>query len=360
MTSTPPRVQPTPVTPDVESDDLRAVAPRPWPVRWVTSGGNWVLVLDLLLVVLFTVLSTNNVFFSSANFQALMLGGAEGLLLALGLAMLMGAGFFDLSLGANLVLSSVVGAAIVRHIAGATPNAAGNFRNVGLAMVLGLLGCLATGFVYGLVNGLIIAYLDVNSLIATLGTLGIGTGIAYVITNGGDIGGLPPKLQSSFGIAAVAGVPLPALVGLVLAVVCWAVLTYTRFGTRTLAIGSLRAAAERAGIRVKPHIVMLALIAGTLAGLAGFVDIARFGTTTVAGHAEDGLAAVTAVVIGGTLLEGGRVSIPGAVWGTGLAIILSDGLVVLGVAPFYQLIVIGVVLVAAVALDRLRYRREPH
>jgi ribose transport system permease protein len=105
--------------------------------------------------------------------------------------------------------------------------------------------------------------------------------------------------------------------------------------------------------------VTLALITGTLAGLAGFVDIARFGTTTVAGHAQDGLAAVTAVVIGGTLLEGGRVSITGAVWGSGLAIILSDGLVVLGVAPFYQLITIGVVLIVAVALDRLRYRRNP-
>jgi ribose transport system permease protein len=358
MTSQPPLVGTTAVTPDVDDDDVRAVAPRPWPVRWISSGGNWVLVLDVVLVVFFTALSGHHVYYSLANFQALMLGGAEALLLALGLAMLMGAGFFDLSLGANLVLSSVVGAVIVRDIAGATPNAAGHFHNVALAMLLGLLGCLATGFVYGLVNGLIIAYLDVNSLIATLGTLGIGTGIAYVITNGGDIGGLPPRLQSSFGIAAIADVPLPALVGLVLALVLWAVLRYTRFGTHTLAIGSLREAAERAGIRVKPHIVTLALIAGTLAGLAGFIDIARFGTTTVAGHAEDGLAAVTAVVIGGTLLEGGRVSIPGAVWGTGLAIILSDGLVVIGVAPFYQLIAIGTVLVAAVSLDRFRYRRS--
>jgi ribose transport system permease protein len=342
--------------PDV--DDRRAVAPKPWVVRWISSGGNWVLILDLLLIAVFTARSTHHVFFSVLNFQSIALGGTEALLLALGLAMLMGAGFFDLSLGANLVLASVVGAQIVKHIAGDTPNASGDYHNVAAAMIFGVLGCLATGAVFGLVNGLIIAYLDVNSLIATLGTLGIGTGVAYVITQGGDIGGLPPTLQSAFGLKAISGVPLPALIALALAVVFWAVLSYTRFGTRTLAIGSLRQAAERAGLRVRPHIVTLAVLAGLLAGLAGFVDIARFGSTTVAGHTEDGLAAVTAVVIGGTLLEGGRVSILGAVWGTVLAIVLSDGLVVLGVAPFYQLIAIGGVLIVAVALDRLRYRRD--
>jgi ribose transport system permease protein len=108
-------------------------------------------------------------------------------------------------------LSSVVGAVIVRDIAGATPDAAGQFHSAGPAILLGLLGCLATGAVFGLVNGLIIAYLDVNSLIATLGTLGVGTGIAYVITSGGDIGGLPPQLQSAFGLQSVANVPVPAL-----------------------------------------------------------------------------------------------------------------------------------------------------
>jgi ribose transport system permease protein len=358
MTPTSPGVVETPST-SAGLDDRRAVAPKPWIVRWVASGGNWVLLLDILLVALFTALSTNHVFFSVLNLQSVALGGTEALLLALGLAMLMGAGFFDLSLGANLVLSSVVGAKIVKHVAGDVPDATGNFHSVGKAMILGLIGCLVTGAVFGVVNGLIIAYLDVNSLIATLGTLGVGTGVAYVITSGGDIGGLPPSLQSAFGLKAMFGVPLPALIALAIAVLFWAILAYTRFGTQTLAIGSLRQAAERAGLRVQPHIVILGAMAGLLAGLAGFIDIARFGTTTVAGHTQDGLAAVTAVVIGGTLLEGGRVSILGAIWGTVLAIVLADGLVVLGVAAFYQLIAIGGVLIVAVALDRLRYRREP-
>jgi len=287
-----------------------------------------------------------------------MLGGTEALLLALGLAMLLGAGIFDLSLGANLVLSSVVGGQVIQQYAGATPDASGNFRNVGTAILLGLVACLVTGTLFGLVNGLIVSYLDVNSLIATLGTLGIGTGIALLITDGGDIGGLPPQLQTSFGLRTIASVPLPAFIAILIALLLWAVLRYTRYGLHTLAIGSARNSAERAGLKVRRHLVSLMMLAGLLAGLAGFVDLARYGSTTVAGHNLDGLAALTAVVIGGTLLEGGRVSIVGAVWGSVLAIVLQNGLVVLGVKTFYQLIAVGVVLIVAVAIDRYRYKRS--
>ena len=102
----------------------------------------------------------------------------------------------------------------------------------------------------------------------------------------------------------------------------------------------------------------LAVLGGSLAGLAGFIDLARFGSTAIGGHANDALGAVTAVVIGGTLLEGGRISIMGAVWGAGLAVILQVGLVILGVSSFWQLIVVGVVLLIAVLLDRVSVVRR--
>lgn len=340
-----------------DDSDIRAVARRSPVLRWLAGSGAWVLLLDVGLILVFGALSDNGVFLTLQNFQSLMLGGTEALLLTLGLAMLLGAGVFDLSLGANLVLSSVVGASVIKSVAGDV-DASGNFRDVGTALLLGLLAAVATGALFGLVNGLIIAYLDVNSLIATLGTLGVGTGVALLLTSGGDIGGLPPQLQTAFGLRTLAKIPLPAIVAVVIAVILWITLRYLRFGLHTLAIGSSRQSAERAGLRVKPHLVSLAVLAGLLAGLAGFVDLARFGSTTVTGHAQDGLAAFTAAVIGGTVLGGGRVSIPGAVWGTVLAVVLQGGLVVLGVAPFYQLIAIGVVLIAAVALDQVRQRRR--
>jgi ribose transport system permease protein len=346
---------PSPMAMTDDAADTRAVAQRSAFGRWIRTNEAWVLIVDIALIAAFILLSANHVFWSVANFQAIALACTEGLLLTLGLAMLLGAGIFDLSLGANLVLSSVVGGWVINQVAG-SPTANGSRHDLVWALVLGVLAALATGVLFGVVNGLIVAYLDVNSLIATLGTLGAGTGLALIITNGGDINGLPPQLQTGFGLRTIWGIPMPALVAAVCAVILWAVLRYTRYGMRTLAIGSSRTAAIRAGLRVKPHLVSLTMLAGFLAGIAGIVDFSRFDSTSVSGHAQDGLAAFTAAVIGGTLLEGGRVRILGAVWGTVLAVVLGTGLIVLGVAPYYQLIAVGVVLIAAVAIDRFRSR----
>jgi ribose transport system permease protein len=338
--------------------DLRAVEGKSLIRRLLGSTATWVFLIDIVLVIVFGVVSTSNVFWSLTSVQSLMLGGTQALLLALGLAMLLGAGVFDLSLGANLVLSSVVGALTIRAIAGPF-NAANDYQNLGLAILLGFIASLATGTIFGLFNGFIVSTFDINPLIATLGTTGIGTGLALLLSNGGNISGLPNQLQTSIGLNMVGGViPLPALVALALAVVVWFLLKYTRFGLRSLAMGSSRTSAERAGVKVKRQTMALTAIAGSLAGVAGFVDIARFGSTASTGHTQDALNAVTAVIIGGTLLEGGRVSIIGAVWGTILSVVLTSGLIIIGVAPFYQLIAVGAVLIVAISIDRYRSKRQ--
>jgi ribose transport system permease protein len=335
-----------------DAADTRAVARASLVTRWLASGGTWVLLLDVALVIIFTVLSAGHVFWSLQDFQALMLNGTETLLLALGIAMFLGAGAIDISVGANLVLSSVLGAEVITHTVGR------HHSDVAGALVLGFVVCVAAGVLYGMVNGVIIAYFRVNSLIATLGTAGIGTGIGLLITGGNDIGGMPSAIQSDFGLFSVGPIPLPALVALAIAALLWAVLRTTRFGVRTLAIGSLRLAAERAGLRVPRHLFSLAMLCGLLAGIAGFVDLSHYASTTVNGHGNDALAAITAVVIGGTRLEGGKVSLPGALWGTGLSVLLQGGLVVIGVSSFWQLIAVGSVLIVAVCLDRIRFRRR--
>ena len=333
--------------------DLRAVAERPAIIRWLGASGTWVLLLDVVLIVFFGLVSAGHVFWSTQNFQALALEASAGLLLALGMSMLLGAGLFDLSVGANLVLSSVVGAEVMQHIAGPAGTS-----NVLPAIGAGLIACLAVGLSYGFVNGFIIEVLGVNSLITTLGTLGIGTGIALLITNGYDLSALPTQLQSGFAFKGIAGVPLPALLALAVAGVLWYVLRYTRYGLRTLAIGSSQPSAERAGLRVRRHRISLTMLCGLLAGLAGFLSLTDFASTTVAGHADDALGAITAVVIGGTVLEGGRVRILGTVWGAVLSIVLTGGLAILGAQSFYQLILVGTVLIFAVALDRFNVKRR--
>ena len=265
--------------------------------------------------------------------------------------MMLGAGIFDLSLGANLVLSSVVGAKVMLLF----PASGGSPAP---AIIVGLAACLATGLLYGLINGLIIAVIGINSLIATLATLGIGTGIADLLTSGTDLGGLPAQIQTDIGLRSFGVVPLPSVVALAAVVVLWAVVRYTRYGLRVQGIGSSRAAAERASLRVRAYLISLTVMAGGLAGIAGFIDLTRFGSTTLAGRPNDALNAVTAAVIGGTLLEGGYISIIGTLWGACLAVILETGLVISGVSAFWQLIVVGFVLLVAVALDRVTVRRR--
>ena len=133
-------------------------------------------------------------------------------------------------------------------------------------------------------------------------------------------------------------------------------LAYTRFGRYTYAVGSNAEAVRRAGIRVDRHLVKVYALAGLLAGIAGVMSLAFFHTTTIAGHGYDNLNVITAVVMGGTSLFGGRGSIVGTVIGVFIPAVLGSGLVILGVQTYWQSVAVGAVLVAAVYVDQLRRR----
>lgn len=328
--------------------DPRSVVASPWRALFTNSAA-LVLFVDLLLIAFFSITSKNNVFWSLANAESLMRNGTEILILALGVALMLSAGVFDLSVGANLVLASVLSATAMREMV------AGGAAPV-VAIFSGLVVALVAGALFGAINGLIITKLKVNSLIATLGTLGVGSGAAQLLTNGQDVREVPDQLQSGFALVQVGGVPFPMLCALALMVAVWALLRFTRFGMRTLAIGSNETAASRSGIAVHRHIVTLTALAGAFAGFAGFADVARFGSTAIASHSLDGLSAVTAVVIGGTALTGGRASVIGTLWGAALSIIMLSGLIIIRVQPFWQLVATGIVLIAAVAFDQFRAR----
>lgn len=304
-------------------------------------------IVDLAVIVLFCVITPNHVFFTTATFTNVTLSAAEGVILGVGAAFLLGAGEFDLSLGPNVILSSVLGAIVMKHLDGGAANV---ITAPATALVLGLVVCVAAGTGYGVINGLIVTKLHVNALIGTLGTMGIGTGIAYVLCNGTDLS-VPSELQSAFGIRTVVSViPLAAIIALLIVVIGWVMLTQTRFGLLTLATGSSREAAIRSGVPVNFHVLRLFVLAGFLCGIASILDITRYATTNITGHTTDSLSAIAGAVIGGTSLFGGRVSIVGMVFGCLLPIILSIGLVQVGLQAFYQEVAVGVVLIVAVAV----------
>jgi ribose transport system permease protein len=183
-------------------------------------------------------------------------------------------------------------------------------------------------------------------------------GLAEVWTGGYNVSGVPLSVQNNFGLAKLAGaIPLPVVVAVVVAILCWMLLHRTRFGMRTFAVGANLEAARRVGISINVHRFLLYVLMGGLAGLVGVIDVARFDTASIGSHTMDPLSAIAAVVIGGTSLFGGRGSIGGTVIGALIPVVLADGFVIVGINPFWQNVAIGFVLISAVYIDQMRRRR---
>lgn len=314
----------------------------------------WMFVCLLVLVIGFGILSRDHVFFNVSNIFSMALNASELVLLAVGMSFLLGAGQLDLSIGSNLTLASVLAAMTITSLAG-TPEqvAAGEYPNLGIAIVAGAGVSLLSGALFGLVNGLLVTRLKLSSFLVTLAMTGIGLGTTLVISHGANVPYLPRALQSGFAVNKVGGlVPMPVIVSLAIVAVLWFVMAKTRFGIRTLAIGSSASAASRAGIDTDRHVLTLFVMMGLLAGTAAMIDISRFVTTNIGGHQTENVQAIAAAVIGGTSLFGGVASVIGAVIGSLIPVILGAGLVILRIDSFYQLIVVGVIIIIAVYVDQ--------
>jgi ribose transport system permease protein len=213
------------------------------------------------------------------------------------------------------------------------------------------------GLAWGLVNGFLIAKAKIPAFIVTLGTFGIALGAALLITGGVDEREVPIKLITTIGTGRVVGVPWLVVIAAAVCLVFGVILGQTRFGRYTYAVGSNAEAVRRAGVNVDLHLIKVYALMGLLAGLAGFMSLARFGTTTISGHSTDNLNAIAAVVIGGTSLFGGIGTILGSVFGVFIPAVLANGFVIVGVQPFWQQVAVGTVLIGAVYLDQLRRAR---
>ena len=190
------------------ADTEREAPPAPPPERRGSTLARhpalWIAAVDVLLIVGFGVFSQNHVFFNGSNFTNMALDSAQVVMLAVGSAMLLGAAELDISLGANVILSSVVGGRVMVSVAGVSPDLT-SYQHLGRGIAAGIAAAVATGTAFGLVNGLIVTRLRVNSFIATLGTLGIGTGLSLVVSNGSNVEGIPYSIQDDFGINDVGG-----------------------------------------------------------------------------------------------------------------------------------------------------------
>lgn len=312
-------------------------------------GAFWTLGVLVVILVIFGVTTPN--FISQGAWLATSIAATQILLIALGQTFVIATGGIDLSVGAVLGMSGMVGAWTMSTLLTAFPA----LGIVGIISV-GFAAGIAAGAVAGLINGFVVTRMHVTPLIATLGMLGVATGAGYLIGHGQQIASIPSQI-SLIGFTNVLGwFPVPVLVAALFAVVGWYGFNRTRFGRRILAIGSNPESARRAGISTTRNLITVYIISGALAAMAGMLLVSRLSAASpTAGNGQE-LNSIAAVVIGGTSLFGGRASIAGTVIGTIIIAVIQTGLVVAAVDPFWQFVAVGVVLVLAVWADQQRSR----
>jgi rhamnose transport system permease protein len=316
----------------------RVVAQRFFVVRELGIG------LALLLLIVITAL-VNPRFLAAQSIKDLLLGSTILAILATGQAIVVITRNVDLSVGSVLGLSAfAVGTLFVS--APGTP--------IPVALAMGV----ALGAACGAVNGLLIAAARVPALVVTLGTLYVFRGIDYTWATGKQVNAADmPAGFLRMGTKAVLGVPVLALFAVVVLVFAGYYLRAFRSGRELYAIGSEPAAARLNGIPVGRRIFFAFVVSGALAGFAGVLYAARFGTLDANAGINSELNVVAAVVVGGVAIFGGSGSVYGAALGAVLLTTIGAALPVLGVSPFWQRAAVGALILAAIGLDRILMAR---
>lgn len=332
----------------------------------------WSWLFLLMLVVFFSFEGTG--FFSIRNSQNILVAIVPVLLMALGQTFVIIAGGIDLSVGWVMGLASVVSALVIRDLADSG-------TAIAISILIGFAAGVLSAIIAGLVNGVIIAKLRVPPFIVTLGVSFIARGAAWLLSDGNVVGGQPQGLRDLgnesllyllrgeekhlyfFKKPDVTGtqlrmldriLPWPVVIALVLTLIAIFVLRKTQFGRHTYALGGSREATVRAGVPVDRHTIMLYVLAAATAGMAGCLYTARFsGGSAIAGDPRM-LSSIAAVVIGGASLFGGEGTVAGTMVGALIIAVIETGLVMMAVDPFWQYIIVGIVVITAVLIDQAR------
>jgi ribose transport system permease protein len=277
------------------------------------------------------------------NLVTILIAAAPFALVALGQTLVILTGGIDLSVGSIIAVSAMAAA----KMAVTYPD----------QIILALAAGVGVGIIFGLINGVLVSYLNVPPFVATLGTLTAGSGTAFVIGDGAPINGLPAA-YGDIANTSILGLTPPVILMILGFITFGFILRRTTFGLRIYALGGNRTAAEVAGVKVQKNLVTVYLISGCLAGLSGVMISSRVlsGSPTLGSGYE--LDAIAAVVIGGASLFGGR----GTVWGTLLGLLLiqtlNNGLDILVVPAYWQQVIKGFLIIAAVAVDIWASRRR--
>lgn len=263
-------------------------------------------------------------------------------IIAIGMTSIIISAGIDLSVGSMIALCGMVGAAVMVAVGGTDPH--------GVSLILGSIIGIVVGTACGFLNGFLITKLRLQPFIVTLGTMSFYRGIALVMKDGQPIN--VPSYKY-LGEGCVLGIPISIIVFVVLIVIAIFILKYTRLGRYTYAIGSNREAAFHAGVNVTRNLICIYTFTGFLVGIAAMIATSRIISAQPTAGLGAELDVIAAVVIGGASLAGGRGTITGTIIGTLLISFLRNGCTLLGISTNAQLVVIGMIIVLAVAVDQL-------
>jgi ribose transport system permease protein len=294
----------------------------------------------LILIICAAMTLVTPYFLSPANFRALSIGLVPTAIIAVGMTVLLVCGGFDLSVGSVMALSGTVAALMVIN---------------GVPISISVILTLALGIIVGIGNGLLVTLVGINPLVATLGTMSVARGSALVLTEGRSVGNLP-KQFGYVGDATWAGLPLMVIIMTVIVIAGDVALRHTRYLRQVYYIGANEGAAKLSGILVNRVRIFAYALTGFLASLAGLLLSSRLqaGTPTAGNGLE--LQVLAAAVIGGARLGGGAGTVFGAFLGVVFVGLINNAMTMLQVSVLWQIVVAGIILIVAVALDTLLRR----
>lgn len=276
-------------------------------------------------------------------------------ILAVGMTFVILTAGIDLSVGSMVAFTGIVCAATAKGsrtlLAGGTTDPGGS------RVLLAALAAIGLGLLLGLFQGFLIGKLDIPAFVVTLGGLGAWRGATLVFSEGQPISGFSKDFKF-WGQGVVGRVPVPVIIFLLFVLVAFIILRYSQYGRWIYALGGNREAARLSGLNTTWLTISVYAISGFCAGVGGFLLTSRLNSAEQVAGQNYELQAIAAVVIGGTSLFGGVGGVIGTLIGTLLIGVLNNGLVILNVSPYWQPIVIAIILVASVFFDQLAKKRR--
>lgn len=289
----------------------------------------------LAIFLFFAIVLKDSGFLTVRNLSNIVLQTAPATIMAIGLVFVMSAGEIDLSIGSTVAVAALAAAVTMQ----------------GYGLVPGIVAGLGCGLLIGLVNGVLVAYVRLPSFLVTLATLGLFAGVSRSMTDLRSIPVTNEVFTGFFGSGSLLGIP--SLIWWTAIAVALGHILYreTRFGAHVLAIGDNARAASVSGISVPKMRLAVLVISGGLAGLAGLLYAGRLQAAKYTLGETDLMTVIAAVIVGGTLLNGGKGSIIGALVGSLMMGMLNNGLILMGLSVSDQMIVRGLIILAAVAVS---------